>query len=228
MVEGRALRFRLGGINNMNFLMYDEETGSWWQQISGECLFGPLKGRKLTRIPSDEVTLATWRAEHPESTAVGFLAGIKYPQSDWEKRIAKLPAVGGHGSRTDLQPRELVAGIEFNGASMAFPLESLRAQGPVNHFVGGEPVLVAAGQDGNSVRSFFRRQGGAVLVFYKAPDDASFAFLDEATGSRWDFSGRAVSGPLKGRQLERIQNTKDFWFDWQRYHPQTAVYRVGR
>ncbi len=212
----------------MNFLMYDEETGSWWQQISGECLFGPLKGKKLVRIPSDEVTLSTWRAEHPESTAVRFLAGIRYPESDWEKRISKLPAVADSKRRTDLPPRELVAGIEFNGASVAFPIETVRAAGPVNHAVGGEPVLVVAGADGNSVRSFFRRLGGNVLVFYKAPGAAEFALIDEATGSRWDFSGRSIDGPLAGRQLARIQNTKDFWFDWQRYNPQTAVYRVGR
>ena len=46
-VDGRILRFHLGGVNNQNLLLVDEETGSWWQQITGECLFGPLKGKQL-------------------------------------------------------------------------------------------------------------------------------------------------------------------------------------
>ena len=33
-VAGRRLTLHLAGINNQNFLMRDEETGTYWQQIS--------------------------------------------------------------------------------------------------------------------------------------------------------------------------------------------------
>jgi hypothetical protein len=46
-VDGKPLHFHLAGINNQNFIMRDEETGSWWQQVSGEAIHGPLKGRRL-------------------------------------------------------------------------------------------------------------------------------------------------------------------------------------
>jgi len=49
-VEGRTLHFHLAGINNQNFIMRDEETGSWWQQVTGEAIFGPLKGRRLKLV----------------------------------------------------------------------------------------------------------------------------------------------------------------------------------
>jgi hypothetical protein len=71
-VDGRVLRFHLAGVNHQNLLLSDEETGSWWQQITGECILGPLKGKRLRRIASDEVNLATWRAERPESRVVKF------------------------------------------------------------------------------------------------------------------------------------------------------------
>ena len=64
--EGRVLHFRLWGINNQNFIMRDEETGSWWQQVSGECIFGELKGRKLKLFDHDELTYATWKREGAE------------------------------------------------------------------------------------------------------------------------------------------------------------------
>ena len=49
-IDGRTLHFHLAGINNQNFIMRDEETGSWWQQVSGEAMLGPLKGRRLKPV----------------------------------------------------------------------------------------------------------------------------------------------------------------------------------
>jgi len=64
-VDGRVLHFRLAGINNQNFIMRDEETGSWWQQISGKAIQGPLKGKQLAPVAFDEVSFAIWKQEHP-------------------------------------------------------------------------------------------------------------------------------------------------------------------
>ena len=47
------------------------------------------------------------------------------------------------------------------------------------------------------------------------------------TGTVWDFSGKALSGTLAGKQLKRIPVLKDYWFDWKIYHPDTAVYALG-
>ena len=55
-MDGLTLTFHLAGINNQNFLMRDDQTGSYWQQVSGIAIAGPLKGRALKLIPADEVT----------------------------------------------------------------------------------------------------------------------------------------------------------------------------
>ena len=85
------------------------------------------------------------------------------------------------------------------------------------------------------MRCFDRTVGGEVLDFYlKVPTSVTqpdgsrpLRLVDAQTGSEWDFSGKAVSGPLAGRELRRVQTLKDFWFDWQLYHPQTRVYSAG-
>ena len=125
-VDGRILQFRLVGINNQNFLMADEETGSWWLQITGECILGALKGKRLRRIASDEVSLAIWRAERPASDAVKFDPRYlsQYPASDWERHIAQVSAPGAAGD--PIGPRELVIGIELDGAAVAYSLAALR------------------------------------------------------------------------------------------------------
>src|SRR5262249_53826957 len=214
VVDGRVLRFHLAGINNQNFLMLDEETGSWWQQVTGECILGPLRGKRLRRISSDEITLAAWRSEHPESTVVKFDPRYRagYPDSNWERRVERLPAPGA---------RELVVGIELNGVSRAYRLSSLREQSPLNTQVGRTPIVIVVAADENSVRSFLRPHvDGKLLEFYRRPQDG--VLIDSATASAWNFAGRAVSGPLTGRTLESGQNTKDYWFDWKRHHPQAA------
>jgi len=35
--------FHLAGINNQNFIMKDEETGSWWQQVTEKQSLGRLR-----------------------------------------------------------------------------------------------------------------------------------------------------------------------------------------
>ena len=64
------LQFRLIGVNNQNFIMSDEETGSWWQQVTGEAILGPLKGRRLERMPFEQVTFGLWVDENPDSTVL--------------------------------------------------------------------------------------------------------------------------------------------------------------
>ena len=134
VVKGRALHFHIAGLNHQNLLITDEETGSWWQQVTGECILGPLRGEHLRRISSDEVTLAVWRSERPDSTAVRFDPRYQkgYAASDWEREIKKIPAPGA---------RDLVVGIEKNGAAAAFPIAVLARESPLNVKVGGAPVL---------------------------------------------------------------------------------------
>jgi len=43
VVNGVPLRFHLAGINNQNFLMRDEQTGTYWQQITGLAVSGTAR-----------------------------------------------------------------------------------------------------------------------------------------------------------------------------------------
>jgi hypothetical protein len=222
-VDGRILRFHLGGLNHQNFLMYDDETGSWWQQITGEAILGPLKGKRLRRINSDEVTLAIWRAEHPASSAVRFDPRYlsQYPASDWERRVANVPPPPGTPAGP-ADPRELIVGVDLDGEAAAWPLATLRERSPVNAKLGRTPILLVVAPDGGSVRCFVRPSGAE---FYRRVEDG--ALIDGTTGSSWSFAGKATAGPLTGKSLEPVQTTKDFWFDWQRYHPQGSLRRSG-
>src|SRR5258706_14645804 len=162
MLDGRRLRFHLTGINNQNFLMRDEETGSWWQQITGCAILGPLAGRCLDSIPWDEITFAVWKGEHPDTEVLRAAEAMKedYAPADWEKEIDEYPTVLPVDPHDSLKPRDLVVGLKTAGVSKAYPWTALTAQGPVIDVFGDTPVLSLVHADGRSVRCFDRRVEG--------------------------------------------------------------------
>ena len=226
-IAGLRLTFHLAGINNQNFLMRDEETGTYWQQISGAAVSGPLKGRQLTLVHSDELTLATWKSEQPRGTVLDDVPRYKsdYAERDWDVQMKREPTVLNfreHG----LAARDLMLGIQAFGASRAFLHERVIREKLVKDHVGSEPVLLVVGPDDQSVRAFRDRipgVGGAT-DFYRITGRPGVLLIDDSTGSEWNFQGCATSGKAKGLCLEPIPMLKDYWFDWRNYNPKTTVY----
>jgi len=234
-VDGLRLRFHLAGINDQNFLMRDEETGSYWQQITGAAVSGPLAGRRLTLVPSDELTFATWKAEEPQGTVLREVAADTglYAKKDWDVEMLKAPTVIAY-PESGLPPRELMLGLHGFGASRAFPYEALLKDKVIEDHLGSEPILLVTAPDGHSVRAFRRRIPGVASVpdFYRVlagqPVLPAALMMDSATGSGWNFQGCAITGKSIGACLERVESIKDYWFDWRHFNPATTVYRVKR
>lgn len=229
-IDGRKLSFRLSGINNQNFLMHDEETGSWWQQVTGEAVFGPLKGRKLELVFHDELTFGLWKKEHPRGRVLRPDDSAPWQEfsEDWETKVAELPVVTPVTPGDPLPPRELIAGVSFPGAAKAYPLTALQRQSPVLDTLAGKPLLLVVGDDGRSVRAFERAVDGRELQLFARPGGPPLRLVDAETGSEWSFTGEAVSGPLAGKRMKKVYVLLDYWFDWKVYNPETAVYRAGR
>jgi hypothetical protein len=48
---------------------------------------------------------------------------------------------------------------------------------------------------------------------------------DEETGTTWEaLSGRAISGVLAPKELQRLISEYSFWFAWSELHPNTEIY----
>jgi hypothetical protein len=224
------LTFHLAGINNQNFLMRDEETGTYWQQISGAAISGPLKGRRLTLVLSDELTLVTWKSEQPQGTVLDDVPGFvsDYAKRDWDVRMKRAPTVLDFREH-DLTARDLMLGIQAYGASRAFLYDRVVKEKLVKDHVGAEPVLLVVGPDDQSVRAFRDRIPGVngASDFYRITGRPGVLLIDGMTGSEWNFQGCATSGKAKGLCLEPIPMLKDYWFDWRNYNPKTTVYGKG-
>ena len=228
-VDGRVLHFHLAGINNQNFIMRDEETGTWWQQVSGKAIHGPLQGRQLKQVFHDEVSFAIWKRESPQGRVLkpveSVAAANQYEAADWETRVGRMRAVAETDIDKRLAPRTLVLGIEVAGKSVAYQLSALQKQSPIMDTIGSVPIMLVLGNDHRSARAFERVVDGRRLEFFQQTTDQQL--IDAETGSTWNFEGRAVAGPLAGLQLKKVFVLEDFWFDWRIYHPDTTIYELG-
>jgi len=216
--------------------MRDDETGTWWQQVTGKAIHGPLKGRQLKGVFHDELSFAIWKRESPQGRVLRAdekiaAAGKTYESADWETRVGRMRVVEGTDVDRRLAPRTLVIGVTVNGKSVAYPLSALQKQGPIIDSVGSVPIIVVLGEDNRSVRAFERTVDGRRLELFRKKDDEPshnpLELVDAETGSTWNFEGKAIAGPLAGSQLKKVFVLEDYWFDWRLYHPDTALYDLG-
>ncbi len=200
--------------------MRDEETGSFWQQINGKAVSGPMAGKQLELIHCDELTFGLWRGENPQGTVLLPVAKFEkqYEPKDWERRMLKAPTVVDT-TKTGTAARTLMLGIELDGVSRAYPLARVLEQKLVLDNLGSHRIILVVGPDGKSVRAFESSAGE--VDFYRTP---SGVLMDSATGSEWNFIGCATSGKSAGRCLKPLTTIKDYWFDWHLYHPKSTVY----
>ncbi len=220
--------------------MRDDQTGTFWQQISGRAISGPLAGYQLAPVYSDELTFALWRSEAGAGTVLKPVSryASDYAAKNWDIRMAKAPTVldfPGSGLRS----RDLVLGLDAFGMSRAYPVSRILSAKLIEDRVGSESIVIVVGPDNTSIRVFNARlRAGEPAPEYYRHTDFDFTsasahaaplntplFMDSATGSEWNFSGCAISGPQKGSCLSPLLSLKDYWFDWRNYHPQTAIFR---
>ena len=207
--------------------MQDEETGSWWQQITGEAIFGSSKGQRLELVPHDELSFSLWKQEHPDGRVLVPDDSKPWKQfsENWEEHTAKLPVLAALNPDTSLSPRTQIVGIKIGAVAKAYPLSSIKEQTPILDYIADTPVIIVVARDKKSVRAFERRIDGRELEFFAKSDSQSLRLVDVQTGSDWDFTGKAVKGQYAGRKLKQIYSLNDYWFDWKAYNPDTEIYR---
>lgn len=205
-----------------DLVMYDKLTGSFWFQVGGEAIVGPLSGSRLKLLASTTITWGEWKRLFPASHVLTgnnedpeMFANSVYGRgvsTGYQERINNADFVFPVDPRKlddRLQYGELVLTVEINDAVTAFPM-GLIGDGVVNHQVGGAPVVIFARSDGSAEAAFSRNLNGRLLTFEFQEEGQQF--VDQETGSVWDALGRAVSGPLAGEELEQLNTRRSFWF----------------
>ena len=199
--------------------------GTLWSALSGEAFSGPQKGKKLKRIPSLVTEWGYWLMLHPESTAYDLFDGKRYPVADLPtdiSRVAKL-SMGSPDKRLDAS--ESVLGVEVAGSYKAFPLDPRLERACYLDSVGGQEIAALWYGPTRTATAFRSELDGQKLTLYAdeiSPETAPFK--DKETGTRWTIAGRAVDGPLKGKELTWVDSIQCRWYAWAAERPSTQLY----
>ncbi len=241
---GRVLSFGTSGrLFNDNLVMYDRQTESLWPQLTGTASIGVLTGTRLTPIPMGIVDWARFVEEHPDAWVLSRETGFDRP-------YGRNPYAGYDREGTDplfplstptdprLGAKVRVVGLEAGEDSVAVVRKELASARVLTVSLGDRDVVlfhapgqrsalddrsIASGAEIGSVAAFDPTLDGAQLEFEVTGD----GFVDTRTGSRWDLSGRAVSGPSAGSRLEPVRHLDTFWFSWVAFHPDTRLVPAG-
>ena len=221
-LEGRVLLFgNTNALYESDLVMYDHQTGSYWFQVIGEAVVGPLTGKRLKLLPSMTITWGQWRELHPDTRLLTMdlgrdrnpQLGSPYDRDPFEGYASTINrgrfAFPVTEEKLDdrLRPGDMVFAVEVGESHKAYPLTG-RADQAINDEVGGQRVVVIV-----------RSRGPAASAYFSTLDGRTFSFSlnegvveDAETGSRWDGGGRAVSGPMAGAQLAPVPSRTSFWF----------------
>ena len=229
-VKGRTLHFQYDRMVGANEVQTDAETGTSWQQASGEAIDGPLRGTRLKLYPAIRTTWAEWRKRYPHTMVLKPLPGYAERMPVLSTRIRNVTRVGPEGpprgvSTVDarLPARDTVAGLEVGRDTVAYPFSQLRIARVVNDRVGGLAVVIVHQPPSDTTTAYEAKARGKVLTFEAANDEAS-AVTDRETRSTWNAYGLALAGPLKGTQLKQVILVPQFWFAWSQFRPGTRVF----
>jgi hypothetical protein len=131
-LDGRQLYFKVAGVWRRNMIMVDEQTQSIWQQATGECIYGTLKGKRLELLSGEQTTWQSWLEKHRTSMYANTLEEARRGYLSVEKMLKGLELTTtrilppGFTDITQLPAREIVFGVDFNGVSKAYPKSRLK------------------------------------------------------------------------------------------------------
>lgn len=199
--------------------------GTLWSALTGKAISGPQQGQQLQRIPNLVTTWSYWLMLHPESTTYDLFDGKKYtvneiPQSISDKVRASLGEVDNR-----LEAMSMVLGVELKSSAKTYSLEKLPSRACLLDEAEGQPIAVFWYAATNTAVAFDRRVDGQTLTLYAdsiSPESAPFK--DKETGTRWTVAGRAVDGPLRGKELNWVNSIQCRWYAWSAEYPKTLIY----
>lgn len=220
-----------GFLYRSNKLMYDADTKSLWQTMTGEPVVGTLagKGLVLDQIPVVTTTWGEWRINHPDTMTVS-LTGLPMIKStdhgdttDYSEGAAYRPyfqtdEIAYHVPLTDprLRKKAEVFVPVLNQPSRPFAISvEVLASNPIYQTTVGTETLAIFTTASGANRAY--RVGDR--AFHSGADDAHVVDQD---GVEWAIEETELRATER-EPLPRVPGFRAFWFAWFAAHPDTEL-----
>ena len=238
-INGTVIRLGVSGLlRNSDMVMWDDQTVSLWQQITGEGIVGDSTGQQLTPLSTAIVSFADFAESFPNGVSLSQNTGygIAYGANPYRGYSSSSAPFLYHGEMDPrYEPLSRVVGVTEDGTAKSYPFEEIEPLGAVNDTVGSTPIVVfwggattdaldnetvATGQAIGTGVAYLSTVDGQVLTFTKTGD----TWTDAETGSTWTLLGEATGGPLAGSRLKTAVHRNEFWFAWGAFFPDADVF----
>lgn len=221
VIEKKEYNFDSAGLRGGIPVLKDRETGSTWSIATGIAIEGPMKGRKMARIPSWIINWKRFSELHPDAYVLKEDAKqtVHYVTRVTAPKCPLLPSIQAKPDKR-LAADTLVFGLAGPSGEYAIPLTIFASTNRV--FANGSTV-VFYDSVGTAAGAYIAEIKGKRLTFSAIEKDRVRLFKDRETGSVWNIEGLAVEGPMKAEALASVPSGRCRWFAWSAVFPKTRV-----
>ena len=194
VIKGKNETFRLVGMDHFNAMFEDQSTGSWWRQVNGICVAGPLKGEQLKEMLCSQVALKDWLEMHPESL-------VMQPDPKFAHEYADLKGYDEGTMKSSLEgtdtgswkEKSWVLGTVVGNQAICWDWNKLKRKGSSSMVLDGHRITATILPGGSRfyVERHCKNEG----------TDEPMKFMDTCTQS--------------------LPAYQEFWHSWRTFHPQT-------
>ena len=240
--DGNTYDFGSGFLFRSNKLMYDRQTRTLWNQLTGEPVLGELAATDVTLdyFPIVLTTWEDWQRQHPETLVLDVETGfdrVYSPGAAYADYFASDQLMFPVWQRSDLlEDKAQVYTLRINDMPKAYDIDALTRELVVNDTLGGTDLVLVATRDevnvsGQSLRMNRERAytAGAEVRAYERGElefgatNRPNVIVDE-NGEVWQVTEEALVGP-NGETLPRLSGHLAYWFGWYAFYPETELYR---
>ena len=239
--DGNTYTFGSSGfLFRSNKLMYDRQTNTLWNQLTGEPVLGKLAGTE-TRLALLPVVLTTWQdwvEQHPDTQVLSIDTGFSRsydPGAAYGDYYADKGTMFPVWQRSKALPdKARIYALQIDGLPKAYELTALTEERVLNDVL-GETALVLVAQrgtvkvEGSNLRigPTSYDSGGEVRAYQRGNHSFTASpnldILIDEHGQTWQVMEDALIGP-DGKRLERIPGHLAYWFGWFAFFPNTQLF----
>ncbi|MDP2060604.1 MAG: DUF3179 domain-containing protein, partial [Flavobacteriaceae bacterium] len=238
--QTQTLDFEVSGmLRNSDMIMFDNQTETWWQQLTGEGIAGKLNGTELKVIPSVVLSVSDFFERYPQGKILSKEGSGVNSKSYGQNPYVGYDALNGNPYGGFIKPEKLtrklpnmerVVGLRINQKQLIYPFTELRKKKVVNDEFEGQKIVVFYKSGTVSVLDTYKISEGkdvGTAVIYKPIVEGQTLtfkekkgyFYDVQTNSKWDITGKCLSGKHEGKQLEIEPHGIHLAFAWLAFYP---------
>jgi hypothetical protein len=235
--NGETYNFGSSGfLFRSNKLMYDRQTRTLWNQLTGEPVLGELvnKDIRLNFLPVVVTSWQSWLAQHPDTLVLDINTGYQRPYlpgAAYGLYFATDETMFPVWQRSQLlDTKDRIYALRVEEIPKAYPVEILIEEQIVNDTIGKTNVVLISTRGDITVAAsdlISYNAGGEVRAFYRLDERFELGTdpdtVQDSSGRTWQITEEALVSP-DGELALRINGHLAYWFGWYSFFPQTLLY----